>query len=107
MRPHGTSSRYTNNGCRCQECWAAWATRMRAYYRERRAKYRATHPPKPRFRKIAEVEYPAILQRIRQGETLQEIGDDYGVTREAIRQIAAKTDSTVTAGRAQARAEIE
>lgn len=34
---HGTVNRYSNHGCRCDECKEAW----KRYYRERREAYRS------------------------------------------------------------------
>lgn len=33
---HGTPSMYVNQGCRCNDCRAAWASRMREYKRNRK-----------------------------------------------------------------------
>jgi Sigma-70, region 4 len=106
MRPHGTWHRYSN-GCRCNECREAWNAHHRAYMRERRAKYRAEHPPKPHHRKVPKTEHPAIIERAFRGETLQAIADSYGLTRERIRQILVSADPAFTAGRKHALAEID
>jgi hypothetical protein len=36
--PHGESGSYTNHGCRCEECRAAWNKYMQEYRRKKKAR---------------------------------------------------------------------
>ena len=52
----------------------------------------ATVTAKPRGSLFAPETAQQITARVRSGQTYQQVADDYGVTREAIRQVVAKTD---------------
>lgn len=65
-------------------------TSIRRIEKEARKSINASERPKHRREKVPTSEWPTILQRHEDGETLRAIADTYGITYETLRRIVRK-----------------